>query len=98
MNRAEDTELNESIREVMTARMAIIEDLTRRHNGGDKTVKMNSRSQSKYDDDGPTNYLSGMGEIPCPVCNTGKLRYLRASYNGHVHAECSIKSCVSWVE
>jgi hypothetical protein len=38
------------------------------------------------------------GEIPCPVCTTGTLRYSRAMSNGHVHARCSTDGCVAWME
>lgn len=39
------------------------------------------------------------GVIDCPVCD-GKqcLRYSRAGYNGHIHARCGTKDCVSWME
>lgn len=38
------------------------------------------------------------GVLECPVCKTGKLRYSRASCNGHVHASCSTEDCVRWME
>jgi hypothetical protein len=37
------------------------------------------------------------GVIECPNCN-GKLHYSRSGYNGHIHARCETKSCVSWME
>lgn len=37
------------------------------------------------------------GEIECPVCK-GKLRFSRAGCNGHIHAQCLTKDCVSWME
>ena len=40
----------------------------------------------------------GRGEIKCPVCNTGILRFSRARINGHVHAACSMEDCVRWME
>lgn len=40
----------------------------------------------------------GVGEIPCPGCGTGTLRYLVASYNGHMHGRCSTPGCASWME
>lgn len=79
------------------ARKAILDDLDRRYKAGDNTVKMNRHSQG-YDDDGPTNYVSGAGEIDCPVCKAAKLRYSRAGYNGHVHAACMNDKCVRWME
>lgn len=38
------------------------------------------------------------GEIDCPVCTNGKLRFSRAGYNGHIHAGCTTKGCVCWIE
>lgn len=40
----------------------------------------------------------GTGEMPCPCCKDGLLRYSVASYNGHMHAKCSTEDCVSWME
>ncbi len=41
---------------------------------------------------------SGKGHIQCPVCTTGTLHYSVASLNGHMHATCDTKGCVSWLE
>ncbi len=41
---------------------------------------------------------SGKGSIPCPICKTGRLAYQVASLNGHMHAACTTKGCVSWME
>lgn len=39
------------------------------------------------------------GAIDCPVCSTPKaLRFTVSSYNGHIHAACDTKGCVSWME
>lgn len=38
------------------------------------------------------------GEISCPICSTGKLRFSVAKSNGHIWAACSTKSCVRWME
>jgi len=39
------------------------------------------------------------GTMDCPVCGTaGSLRFSRARYNGHIHAQCQTKSCVAWME
>jgi len=43
----------------------------------------------------------GRGIIDCPVCKSGKLRYSKAAYNdynGHIHAACTTKNCVRWME
>lgn len=38
------------------------------------------------------------GSIPCPVCETGTLKYSRAGCNGHIHAACTTADCVRWME
>lgn len=38
------------------------------------------------------------GEIDCIVCESGKLRFSIASCNGHIHAACTTKDCLSWME
>lgn len=38
------------------------------------------------------------GEIVCPCCNGGTLRFSIAKVNGHVHAACSTANCVRWME
>jgi hypothetical protein len=40
----------------------------------------------------------GRGELPCPAECGGTLRYSVAAVNGHMHAACSTKGCVSWME
>jgi hypothetical protein len=40
----------------------------------------------------------GCSGMLCPVCTTGTLRYSVASVNGHMHASCTTKGCVSWME
>jgi len=40
---------------------------------------------------------SGRGEVPCIICS-GKIRYTVAGLNGHMHAHCTTKGCVSWME
>ena len=93
-----DEEIKKLIEGMAIARKAIIEDLMRRYKAGDKTVKMNGHSQGIDDEGEPSNYVSGAGEIVCPVCESGALRYSRASYNCHVHAACSHEGCVRWME
>lgn len=39
-----------------------------------------------------------VGEIPCPVCKNGTLRFSRAGYNGHIHAGCTTAGCARWME
>lgn len=38
------------------------------------------------------------GEIECPACKTGKVRFSVARSNGHVHAGCSTEGCARWME
>jgi len=40
----------------------------------------------------------GADSIPCPTGCGGTLHYRVASYNGHMHAQCSTNGCVSWME
>jgi len=41
---------------------------------------------------------SGCGNIPCPVCSTGKLSFVVNEVNGHIHAKCTTGDCVAWME
>lgn len=38
------------------------------------------------------------GTVACPVCKSGSLGFTRSGYNGHIHARCSTKDCVAWME
>jgi len=38
------------------------------------------------------------GQLPCPICETGTLRFSRSGVNGHIHAGCSTETCVRWME
>lgn len=38
------------------------------------------------------------GKMPCPICLTGEVRYSIAKSNGHIHAGCTTKNCVRWME
>ena len=40
----------------------------------------------------------GEGELSCPVCQTGTLRYSVAAYNGHLWGACSTDNCVRWMQ
>lgn len=40
----------------------------------------------------------GMGEILCPVCGTGRLKYSVAGVNGHIWGACSTEGCVRWMQ
>lgn len=78
------------------ARDAILEDLKLRFKSGDRSVKIPENTDRFYKPQ--LNYFCGSGTIPCPVCNSGSLMYSRATYNGHVHARCTTKDCVAWME
>lgn len=39
-----------------------------------------------------------LGKLPCPVCASGNLSYSISGYNGHIHATCSTRDCVAWME
>jgi hypothetical protein len=40
------------------------------------------------------------GRVDCPICKAPDrtLTYKRSAYNGHIHAHCLTKDCVSWME
>jgi len=40
----------------------------------------------------------GVGSLKCPCCDDGHIRYSVASVNGHMHAACTTKDCVRWME
>ena len=40
----------------------------------------------------------GYGNVKCPNCEDGQIKYSVASYNGHMHAACSTPHCASWME
>lgn len=42
---------------------------------------------------------SCQGIIDCPACAAGKVHYSYAgNVNGHIHARCTTKGCVEWME
>ena len=85
---------------ILIARDAILADLGRRWSANDKAVKALDPEHAHrwWRPQQQENCFSGAGEMKCPVCNTGKLRYSRAGYNGHVHAACTTENCVRWME
>ena len=40
----------------------------------------------------------GVSSMPCPTKCGGILSYSVAGINGHMHARCETKDCVSWME
>jgi len=90
--------ITKNIRKVAMAREAIVADLYRRFHDHDKAVfPMDSKNEHRWTNP-QANYFTGSGNMKCPVCETGNLRYSRAAYNGHIHATCSTEGCVSWME
>jgi hypothetical protein len=43
-------------------------------------------------------FIGGVSDLKCPNCEAGTIRYSVARYNGHMHAGCTTKGCVSWME
>lgn len=41
---------------------------------------------------------SGQGEMDCPICSKGKIRFSIAGHNGHCLAICSTPKCFSVME
>jgi len=82
----------------MIARKAIVAELKRRALAKDMNVYALAKEDAHRWYKPQDNYYSGSGELDCPVCKTGKLRYSRSSYNGHIHAACNTKDCVRWME
>jgi hypothetical protein len=38
------------------------------------------------------------GQLECPICKTGTLRFSKAPSNGHIHAACSTEGCVRFMQ
>ena len=95
-----DKETEKLMADVGLARNAILDDLYRRYHADDKTVKCLDPKDAHrwYEPMKQKNCFSGAGSMDCPVCKTGKLRYSRAGYNGHVHAGGTTEGCVRWME
>jgi hypothetical protein len=61
------------------------EDVTGFFNGIDQALKLIPK-------DGTS------GEFPCPVCKTGKIKWVRVSYNRHIRMGCSTPECVMMMQ
>ncbi len=83
---------------IMVAREAILQELRRRWKEGPIPDGVTAPRDISHFHQPQTNYYCGQGEMACPLCKSGKLRYSRNSYNGHVQAACSTPDCVRWVE
>lgn len=67
----------------------------------DVMLERHSRAhRAAHDDAKAKGFGKGRGGrsfLMCPLCE-GVLRYSVAGYNGHMHAGCETKGCVSWME
>jgi len=52
-----------------------------------------SRDRKKRDHWGKQGAIS-----PCPGCGEGTVRWVRSSYNGHIHAACTTVNCFAVME
>ena len=86
------------MKDLIIARKAILEELKRRALEKDPDVRRVDPDNERRWHRPQENYYTGQGEMKCPVCGTGRLRYSRANYNGHIHARCSANGCVAWME
>jgi hypothetical protein len=91
-------EIMEHCDKIGIARNAILDELSRRYKAQDKSVAPLIPEMEHHWYKPQKNYFSGGGIMDCPVCKTGKLKYSRAGYNGHVHGRCSTNGCVAWME
>lgn len=80
------------------ARQAILEELRRRWKEGPTPIGVTAPADISRFYKPQSNYFCGSGEMECPICKTGKLKYSRSSRNGHVAADCSNNDCVHWRE
>lgn len=64
----------------------------------DKTLKVVKSAHQHAKDAGLGRGNGGRGEMSCPAECGGTLRYSVAGVNGHIHASCSTKGCVAWME
>lgn len=95
----EDEMIREFLQQTNMAREAILQDLKRRWKEGPTPEHgVTAPADISRFHKPQANYFCGAGVMPCPICSTGKLKYSRSAHNGHVHAQCSTESCVSWME
>ena len=38
------------------------------------------------------------GEMPCPVCKTGTIKWVRVPYNNHLRMGCSTPACIMMMQ
>jgi len=68
---------------------------------GDAAMERHKKAIRVAHDDAKAKGLKkghgGVSDVACPNCD-GKISYSVAAYNGHMHAACSTKGCVAWME
>jgi len=68
----------------------------------DKLLKRTMLAVTLAHEHAKTNGLGvghgGMSSLPCLLECGGSLKYSVAGINGHMHARCTTKGCVSWME
>jgi len=61
----------------------------------EKVLKVRSLIRQKH----PPSDKFVEDEISCPLCENGKVHYSISDHvNGHIHAGCSTKGCLQWIE
>ena len=95
---AEYESMDGAIDRINVAREAILQELRRRWKEGPIPVGVTAPRDISRFHKPQSNYFCGAGVMQCPICRTGKLKYSRSTYNGHVHARCSTDGCVAWME
>lgn len=86
---------DEHFKKIREARSAILLDLEDRLKKQDPKV---ARNGSAFVRGESASIIYGQGELVCPCCSSGTLRYARSKSNGHIQAHCGTDGCVSWME
>lgn len=79
-----------------------LEDAEREAAEDEAVMKRHSLAHRAAHDDAKAKKFGkghgGADSCPCPVCETGRIYYRVAGYNGHMHAKCETDGCVAWME
>jgi hypothetical protein len=65
---------------------------------GDRMMKICSAAHADAEAKGLKKGNGGRSTMLCPANCGGTLAYSVATYNGHMHAQCSTENCASWME
>jgi hypothetical protein len=38
------------------------------------------------------------GEMPCPICKTGTIKWVRVAYNNHLRMGCTTPECIMMMQ